>query len=286
MAENVPFWGQLPDYVQRRLTVAGYHHSWFDTAPPVIRLTVLNISVKLSGMGLWHYVSRPTSTTQGCLEFMASTAAALKRELNSRPEFTFVSESGQAWACREKKATCTLHFKHFSGWSPDQVQAHIDRVGLMFGGKWSPPVLGPLVMGLPHLHDSRTKGWQEVFDIRDMLLKEGWDPRALLGIDATWLCGARGCPSHEQPGDRCPNGRWACGRRQPACPGQHTNPTDPCRAGSAWSCGARDCPATHPNASERCNPGIWYCGRKQPACPGHSVREKPCDSAAVFLFRR
>ena len=38
------------------------------------------------------------------------------------------------------------------------------------------------------------------FEIRDALLKQGWDPEGLSGISATWLCGARSCPSHSQPG--------------------------------------------------------------------------------------
>jgi hypothetical protein len=287
VGQKAPFWGQVPDYVRADLSAAAYDHKWFDDESDEIRQTVLNLYVKLSGMDMWKHVMRrdiTTPTPKGCLEFLTRSVVTLKADLKNRPEFTVPDDSLVAWECREKRSSFALHFKHFGGWTNQaKVQAHIDRVGLGFGGKWSPPIIGPLVMGVPHLRDYCQHGWQEVFEIRDALLKQGWDPEGLSGISATWLCGARSCPSHSQPEHRCANGLWYCGCRQPACPGWHPTLTDRCRAGSKWHCGARQC-LTHARAEDVCPVGVWYCGRKQPPCPGHNIRKSPCDSDTVFLY--
>ena len=276
--------GKLHGEAQNRLSAAKYDHAWFDNQPDAIRQTVLNLYVKLSGMeDLWQYVMRRDTTSVGSLEFLTQNVGALKQELTNRWDFTVPEDSLVAWECREKRATGALHFKHFPGWLTGKVQAHIDKIGLGFGGKWSPPVIGPLVMGPAHLVDYCKHGWEDVFGIRNILLQQGWDRQALLGIDALWLCGARSCPSHKAPEDRCPNGLWYCGRRQPPCPGLHKTATARCPTGSTWHCGARNCP-THNHPEHLCPVGVWYCGRKQPACPGHRIKERPCDSATVFLY--
>src|SRR5262249_20369798 len=149
-----------------------------------------------------------------------------KQELTSRWDFIMVVGSRDVWECREKRATGALHFKTgFRDWSVNKVQAHIDKIGLWFGGQRSPPLIGgAMVMGLPHLVDFCRHGWQDVFGIRDILLQQRWDRQPLLGINAIWHCGASFCPkTHSHPEDLCPTGVWHCGCRQPPCPG-HRSP--------------------------------------------------------------
>ena len=231
---------------------------------------------------LWKYVTRRDTTPVGCLEFITDNVVTLRKALTDRADFTLPGDSLVSWQCREKRASGALHFKHFSGWPQSKVQAHIDRVGLGFGGGWSPPVLGPIIMGPGHLADYCRHGWEDVFGIRKILLEQGWDQQPLSGAGVVWVCGAQACPGHKQPEDRCLNGLWCCGCRQPRCPGRHKTPAERCTTGSKWHCGARDCP-THSQPDHRCQIGVWYCGRKQPVCPGHSMRQMPCDSATVFL---
>jgi hypothetical protein len=295
MSREVPYWKQLPDYARKQLAATAKRNSggpngsdwpygeiWFDKETDVNRLTVLNLYVKLSGMSLWQYVSEGLRTTgHGCLEFRSNDVLALKRELTNRRDFTEPEDSLVVWSCREKVSTGALHFKHFTPWPTDYVQAHIDKTGLGFGGKWSPLVLGPLVMGLPHLADDCRHGWKDVFGIRDILLRQGWDPLPLLGVGA-WHCGARDCQSHSRPEHRCQAGVWFCGRRQPPCPG-HGKPGDRCSAGLTWYCGERQCP-THGQPQHRCPTGVWYCGRMCPPCPGHRNRDDRCERGAALRF--
>ena len=185
MSPNVPSWGQLPTYAQCDLSSARYDRAWFDGQPDAIRLTVLNLYVKLRGMdNLWRYVTRRDTTPIGALEFSTRDVVTLRRELTNRPDFTVPQDSLVSWECREKRAACALHFKHFPHWDQAKVQAHIDKVGLGFGGKWSPPIIGPLVMGPAHLADYCKHGWQDVPAIRNSLLQQGWDRQPLLGVGA------------------------------------------------------------------------------------------------------
>ena len=188
MDEKVPHWGELPDYAQNELSAADYDGPWFDEQPDKIRLTVLNLYVKMRGMkrgniSLWSFVDERTTTPIGCVEFLVDGGVqALKRELASRGEFTQIVGTPESWECREKRATAALHFKHFKNWPVDKVQAHIDKIGLGFGGRWSPPVIGPLVMGVPHVVDYCHNGWEDVYAIRELLKQQGWDRQPLFGI--------------------------------------------------------------------------------------------------------
>jgi hypothetical protein len=284
MAQKVPFWGQLSADVQNKLTVASYGHDWFDTQSDGVRLTVLNLYVKLTGMdNLWRFVQKRDSTPVGCLEFLSSNVEALKQALGRRSDFTTPDSSATAWETREKRATYALHFKHFQGWPQGKVQAHIDKIGLYAGGKDAPDI-SPVVMGIPHLIDYCRHGWADVFAIREGLLQQGWYKAALSGINATWICGSRSCPSHSQPEHRCVPGTWFCGSVSPPCPGTHKSADERC-AGTRWKCGARACPS-HSRPEHVCPSGVWFCGRKQPACPGHSTRNNPCDSDAAIIYPR
>ena len=85
---------------------------------------------------------------EGCLEFLTPSVVTLRTDLKNRPEFTVPDDSLWPGNAGEKRSTFALHFKHFAGWTDQaKVQAHIDRVGLGFGGKWSPPIIGLLVTG-------------------------------------------------------------------------------------------------------------------------------------------
>jgi len=194
MSRSVPTWKQVPIYAQKALSVRGFGNPWFDAQTDRLRLTVLNLYVKLSGMrDLWRFVKQRDSAPLdpnnpnrgvGCLEFLTDDANVLKRELTHRADMTVPQDSTDQWEVREKRIHAALHFKHFTGWGITKVQAHIDKTGLGFGGAFSLPLIGPLVMAGPHLADYCRHGWEDVFAIRDLLLKQGWDRKPLLGVDA------------------------------------------------------------------------------------------------------
>ena len=74
----VPQWAQLPDYVQSELAASGYDAPWFAQQAPALRLTVLNLYVKLKGLGLWRFVTREQGSQPGALNFCCSTVDDLK----------------------------------------------------------------------------------------------------------------------------------------------------------------------------------------------------------------
>ncbi len=273
MNKKAPYWQQLPDYVQGHLSTSNYGQGWFDKQSDLRRMTVLNLYVKLRGMRLWQFVnvnSTTPLTKDGCLEFTTNNVRLLKSELTNRWNFRTPEDSMKEWDSPEKRATGALHFKHFTGWSDSKVQAHIDQAGLWLGNKafwWAGiPVTGPR-------HLAAYDSYKDVFGIRDILLEQGWDRQALLGM-TTWHCGARDCPTHSKTEHRCKTGVWYCGRKQPPCPG-HNNPSHRCQTGKTWSCGNRNCP-THRHPDHICRAGVWDCGRKNPPCPGHSRKSHRC----------
>jgi hypothetical protein len=283
MSKDVPRWKQLPDYARNELALRGYGGQWLDSRPDAIRLTVLNLYVKLRGMDLWKFVlMRGESTPVGCLEFLTTNVALLKQELTTRWQFRNPEDSTDEWHSPEKRLHGAVHFKHFKGWPVNKVQAHIDRFGRWLGQPqlfWAgQPVGVPILL---HLADYLCHGWEHVLDVREILLEQGWDPQPLLGV-GVWHCAARDCPGHSRPEHRCQQGIWFCGRRLAPCPG-HGKPTDQCRSGRAWHCGARNCP-THSQPEHRCPAGVWYCGRTQPPCPGHGRREHRCRAGAALLY--
>lgn len=305
MGAKAPFWGQLPGHAQVALRRCGWE--WFDRQSDGGRQTVLNLYVKLAGMGLWSHVLRPASAMiaadrVGCLDFYCGNVAALRQALTDRWDFrspedpvdrpmsvettaggstiTRLPIKSTRWDSAEKRATAALHFKQHEGWAQrNMVEVHIDQAGNWLGSKafwWA----GQPVTGIRHLasYDS----YKDVFGIRDLLLKQGWDKETLVGIAAVWHCGARDCRTHSAAEHRCHGGVWYCGRTQPQCPG-HSNPTHYCTKGTAWHCGAVRCP-THRSPEHKCAAGIWHCGRTRPACPGHSRPDHRCESGAALLF--
>ena len=143
------------------------------------RLTVLTLYVKLEHLGLWGFVGEPVpSTGGGRLEFRCPDVPGLKQAIRMREDFTLPENSPKDWSCRELRKRGSLHFKHFSGWTDEVVQAHIDKEGLYLKG-WRNLFLP--IQAVLHLLDARANGYTDVFGIRDILLAQGLDPVALRG---------------------------------------------------------------------------------------------------------
>ncbi|WP_157758232.1 hypothetical protein [Cystobacter fuscus] len=172
----VPRWAELLAVHQAAL------RRWEDmlTHPDdSLRLTVLTLYVKLEHLGLWDFVGEPVqSTGGGRLEFRCPDVPGLKQALRLREDFTSPENSPKDWSCRELRKRGSLHFKHFSGWTDEVVQAHIDKEGLYLMG-WRNLFLP--IQAVLHLLDARANGYTDVFGIRDILLAQGLDPVALKG---------------------------------------------------------------------------------------------------------
>jgi hypothetical protein len=181
-AEAVPPWEQLPDYAQADLAACGCDAAWFGrySGDATMRLTVLNLYVKLRGLDLWRHVGSEQDSQAGCLHFMCPDVGALKAALRARGDFTNPGASVTEWESRERRAEGALHFKHFTGWPEGQVQAHIDPYGLLLQSElwWLVPVvpLGQMIR-----HGADPTGYAEVHKIRALLLRQGWDPAPLTG---------------------------------------------------------------------------------------------------------
>lgn len=180
--QSVPRWDELPDYAQTELGAGGWDAEWFarQAAAPIMRLTVLNLYVKLKGLSLWQFVGKESESQPGCLHFLASALPELKATLRERDEFTDPQDSPDSWDSREKRGDGALHFKHFTGWPEEKVQAHIDPHGLLLHNPlwWLMPVI-PLGQLLAHAADPT--GYTEVYTIRELLLDQGWDKGPLTG---------------------------------------------------------------------------------------------------------
>ena len=148
----------LPETVQRHLTSRGHGEQWFAQADRTLRLTVLNLYVKLRSVRLWRFVDREQSSTPGNLEFVATNVGALERALTQRRDFTnpiardqrstLVSQllevvrPGLRWEARERRARGALHIKSFTCRQPNEIQAHIDPVGsAVEPWRWALPLL-------------------------------------------------------------------------------------------------------------------------------------------------
>jgi Domain of unknown function (DUF4157)/Transglycosylase SLT domain len=176
---QVPQWQNLPKYAQDDLGLSprNYNQGWFEKNSPELRLTVLNLYVKLKGLGLWRFVGGDSgSTSQGALEFTCSDIKGLKNTLRSRDDFTSPEGDEQEWSSREMRTSGQLHFKHFKD-AGTTVQVHIDQIGLIPKNKWE-RVLVP-VIGIAHL--ITYESYKDVYGIRDILLRQGWDRKPLIG---------------------------------------------------------------------------------------------------------
>ena len=210
MEREVPLWESLPEPTRRELTLKGLSREWFNHQSPRRRLTFLNLFVKIRGVGFWNHVEtidlssysgKDQDENLGCLVFFLKDLFRFKEELASRWSFRTPSDSWESWDAAEKRLEGELHFKHFPGWSRDEkVQAHIDLVGTWIGHPslwWA----GQPATCARHL--ANYGGYKDVYAIRALLLRQGWDRESLLGV-GPWRCEDPECPSHSSPDRKCP----------------------------------------------------------------------------------
>lgn len=182
--QTAPPWGTLPEHARSDLAAGGFGKAWFEGHTEMHRQTVLNLYVKLKGMGFWHYVNGDVSTGDGRLEFMCQNVLQLKKELVARSDFVSPEPSLEDWASREMRTAGQLHFKHFPSAPYAAVQAHVDQAGLLFKNPKTMAVLAPgpsLVQAARHGVSYLCDDYRDVFEIRDRLLGQGWDPASLMG---------------------------------------------------------------------------------------------------------
>lgn len=188
----VPLWFELPQETQTELAERGITSAWFDQQIEATRLTVLNLYVKLRGMHFLHYVWRIYGEDitkpggRGNFHFDANVSA-LKKRLTMDPRFTSPESGSVEWTSREMRYTGALHFKHFQGWSSAKVQAHIDPAGAWLTNPVTRMPAAPWTW-TRHGIDYSERGWENVFKIREILLRQGWWPQALLGESTVQVC--------------------------------------------------------------------------------------------------
>jgi len=173
----VPRWNQLPAYARDNLK-GRLDQPSFDALANDLRLTVLNLYVKLQPLGFWGFVGRLRleAGKEGQFNFSCTNTQNLWNTLCWRDDFEVKGqEVSENWEAREKRTLGALHFKHFG----DIMQAHIDQVGYYHTGK----LLRTAVLALRHLWNYHS--YQDVFGIRDLLLQQGWDSLVLKGTRAT-----------------------------------------------------------------------------------------------------
>lgn len=180
-APPVPEWYQLPDLAQTDLMARGYTQAWFEGKPPEVRLTVLNLYVKLKGMSLWDFVGSEHSTGLGTLVFANPNIDDFKKTLTDREDFTSPEKSEEEWSSREMRVSGQLHFKHFKGWPKTVVEAHIDQHGLLMRSKWW-WIIFPVPLVEMGIHALTYESYKDVQGIRDILLGQGWWPEPLKGV--------------------------------------------------------------------------------------------------------
>lgn len=185
--QPVPRWADLPEHAHNHLHSAAYAGSWFDRQSDEMRLTVLNLYVKLSGMHLWQFIQhdpmriceQPGNPTIGKLNFLCRSPPALKNLLRARPDFADPEDSDAKWSSREKRSTGSLHVKHWGSFT----EVHIDYYGLVMSDAawWFPPAqVGQMIA-----HGLSQDSYRDVYRLRGMLLAQGWDRATLLGTSPT-----------------------------------------------------------------------------------------------------
>jgi len=195
----VPEWKSLPSSTQDDFTKIGYSQQTFDNEKDSNRLAILNTYVKLKGMkvkkgekeeDLWRHVKKIESVVDGQLYFRSNDIGALKQDLTDRWNFRSPEESDKKWDSAEKRREGAIHFKHFEEFEikgrkhtgKDLVEVHVDQAGVWAGNPYLWPAGAPINI-LPHLFkDYIGKGYTKSFDVREILLEQGWDEQTLNGI--------------------------------------------------------------------------------------------------------
>jgi hypothetical protein len=161
MSQDVPSWVQLPSDVQRDFSSTGFTQQWFEKQPETIRLTLLNLYVKMSRKNLWRHVRSGRVVIPGTIEFQAKNVLQLKQELTDRQDFGSPGHL-KSWNSGEKTEEAMLHFKHDKAWTndPTTVWAHIDPVG------WSADLVSIV------RHWANYSGYKDPYRIRNVLLRQ------------------------------------------------------------------------------------------------------------------
>ncbi len=182
---SAPGWAALPAAARADLGVRGFDEAWFSTRPPEVRISVLNVYVKLKALGLFSFVERDNGSDRASLTFRCTDVQELKRALRARSDFTNPGD-GLAWESREYKTAAALHLKQFG--EMDKIQAHIDGRGALP----SKPLLAGLAAGTLGVglalqalaHGVTYHAYANAYGIREQLLGQGFDRAVLLGVDA------------------------------------------------------------------------------------------------------
>ena len=154
----------------------GFGRTFFLSATPRLRRTVLNTFAKLSALGLWQFVGRNSGTTDGSLNFCCPDLEGLQAAL-ARLGFTRPKGKRGFWESRERRAFCPVHVKHFVGWPVNRVQVHIDVFSATLKARWW--AVPPLPAGLVVLHGLTQRSYLEQDLIARILLWQGFDPRLI-----------------------------------------------------------------------------------------------------------
>jgi hypothetical protein len=163
---RVPQWNQLSNLAKKDLK---NWKNWFTKHQnnDDMRLTALNLYVKLKSVGLWKFVSKPTGrTSKGALDIIVPNIGDLKDELRKKANFATPGASSTEWESGEERMLAALHFKHYKDWghAPNVIQVHID----LFGHR----------AGIVHL--KTLEGYKNIYRIRNLLLAQGLDNTSLL----------------------------------------------------------------------------------------------------------
>ena len=174
---DIPDFEELPPEVRTSLASRGYDAAWYGSAVDKLRLTLLNLYVKLMSLSLWRFVAREVDSELGSLQFLCADLPGLLAALR-RLRFTRPDPEADYWDAREKRLSGALHLKHFHGWPEAKLQAHIDRTG--FTLRWWWWLLPPVALLVMLFHAAEPRSYQDVVRIRRMLLEQGADSRILL----------------------------------------------------------------------------------------------------------
>ena len=124
-----------------------------------VELGVANVRRKLAALGLEPFVGERVESDVGNLHFVCTDVDGLIDRLRNMG-WKFEGERSGRWHMREPVARLSLHIKHFAGWPPRQLQAHVDLFG----------VVGPLTW---ILHALTARRYRDVERIRRWLDRDG-----------------------------------------------------------------------------------------------------------------
>ena len=126
---------------------------------PRVDLGVANVRRKLTAIGLDEFVGERLDSDVGNFHFVCTDVDGLLARVG---EMGWEREGGPGmhWHVREPVARLSLHIKHFDGWPPEQLQAHIDLFG----------VVGPLSWVL---HAITARGYRDVERVQRWLDRRG-----------------------------------------------------------------------------------------------------------------